>query len=64
MASYLYNSTGDHRAPNALARPPNNESLEEEFTRAVQIEVRLPLPIFRTIANLLRARPRRRVSSS
>jgi hypothetical protein len=30
----------------------------------VQIEVRLPLPIFRTIANLLRARPRRRVSSS
>jgi len=38
MASYLYNSTGDHRAPNALARPPNNESLEEEFTRAVQIE--------------------------
>lgn len=38
MTSYLAHSTGDHRAPNALARAPNNESLEAEFERAVQIE--------------------------
>ena len=41
MPDYLAHSTGDHRALNALARAPNNESLEAEFERAVQIEVRV-----------------------